>query len=203
MDTYGLPEEKKVLEKDMLFATLETAVRKIDDGSRKPFYLADTVGFINNLPHGLVKAFRSTLEEIKEADLILQVIDFSDVNYKKHMEVTEETLKELDAGHIPVIYVYNKADLCMPEIPRCTDNRIYMSAQDEACIRTLLTLVTDTLYAHRIETEFLIPYDKGGIVSELRENAEVLSQDYIENGVRLVVKCSEKEQSKFRMYISE
>ena len=73
---------------------------------------------------------------IKEADLILQVIDFSDVNYKKHMEVTEETLKELDAGHIPVIYVYNKADLCMPEIPRCTDNRIYMSAQDETCIRT-------------------------------------------------------------------
>ena len=119
------------------------------------------------------------------------------------LEVTEETLKELDAGHIPVIYVYNKADLCMPEIPRCTDNRIYMSAQDETCIRTLLTLVTDTLYAHRIETEFLIPYDKGGIVSELRENAEVLSQDYVENGVRLVVKCSEKEQSKFRMYISE
>ena len=91
----------------------------------------------------------------------------------------------------------------MPEIPRCTDNRIYMSAQDETCIRTLLTLVTDTLYAQRIETEFLIPYDKGGIVSELRENAEVLSQDYVENGVRLVVKCSEKEQSKFRMYISE
>ena len=203
VDTYGLPEEKKVLEKDMLFATLETAVRKIDDGSRKPFYLADTVGFINNLPHGLVKAFRSTLEEIKEADLILQVIDFSDVNYKKHMEVTEETLKELDAGHIPVIYVYNKADLCMPEIPRCTDNRIYMSAQDETCIRRLLTLITDTLYAHRKETAFLIPYDKGGIVSELRENAEVLSQDYVENGVRLVVKCSEKEQSKFRMYMCE
>ena len=192
-----------VLEDAMLFSTLDTTTRALTLDNTQEILLTDTVGFINNLPHGLVKAFRSTLEEIKEADLILQVIDFSDVNYKKHMEVTEETLKELDAGHIPVIYVYNKADLCMPEIPRCTDNRIYMSAQDETCIRTLLTLVTDTLYAHRIETEFLIPYDKGGIVSELRENAEVLSQDYVENGVRLVVKCSVKEQSKYRMYISE
>ncbi|MBQ3516036.1 MAG: GTPase HflX, partial [Lachnospiraceae bacterium] len=101
-------DEKKVLEKDMLFATLETSVRNIDTGDNKPFFLVDTVGFIHKLPHGLVKAFHSTLEEVKYADLLVQIIDYSDEQYKQQMEVTKETLEELGAGDIPMIYVYNK-----------------------------------------------------------------------------------------------
>ena len=115
VDTYGGGEEKNVLEKDMLFATLETNVRSIHTGDNKPFFLVDTVGFIHKLPHGLVQAFRATLEEVKYADLIVEVVDFSDEHYRQHMEVTAETLKELGAGNIPRLVVYNKIDKCRTE----------------------------------------------------------------------------------------
>lgn len=201
VDAYVKEESKRVLEKDMLFATLETTVRRIDNGKKKPFYLADTVGFIHKLPHGLVQAFRSTLEEVKNADLILQVIDFSDPYYKKHTEVTEETLRELGAGDIPVIYVYNKSDLCMDELPKVSGNRIYMSAKTGAGMEELLQLITDTLYADNEETTFLVPYDKGQIVSYLCENAEVLVQNYIEKGIYLVVNCHQSDRKRFSEYI--
>lgn len=110
VDRYGGGEEKNVLEKDMLFATLETNVRSIHTGDNKPFFLTDTVGFIHKLPHGLVQAFRATLEEVKYADLIVEVVDFSDEHYRQHMEVTAETLRELGAGDIPRIVAYNKSD---------------------------------------------------------------------------------------------
>ncbi len=200
VDTYIQDENKRVLEKDMLFATLETTVRRIENDRKRPFYLADTVGFIHKLPHGLVKAFRSTLEEVKNADLLLQVIDYSDDQYKKHMEVTEETLREIGAGGIPVIYVYNKAELSMPSLPVVTDNRIYLSAKSREGIEELVKLITDTLYAANEETAFLIPYDEGWIVSYLCENAEVLSQDYVENGVQLVVNCHQSEINRFSAY---
>lgn len=103
-------EEKKVLERDMLFATLDTTIRRINTGNNQDFLLTDTVGFIHKLPHGLVKAFRSTLEEIKGADLLLQVVDVSDPGYLEQMETTKETLRELGAGDIPMLFVYNKAD---------------------------------------------------------------------------------------------
>ena len=103
-------EEKKVLEKDMLFATLDTTIRRINTGNNQDFLLTDTVGFIHKLPHGLVKAFRSTLEEIKGADLLLQVVDISDPGYQEQMDTTKETLRELGAGDIPMLFVFNKAD---------------------------------------------------------------------------------------------
>lgn len=103
-------EGKKVLEKDMLFATLDTAIRRINTGNNQDFLLTDTVGFIHKLPHGLVKAFRSTLEEIKGADLLLQIVDVSDPGYQEQMETTKETLRELGAGDIPMLIVFNKAD---------------------------------------------------------------------------------------------
>lgn len=200
VDAYIQDENKRVLEKDMLFATLETTVRRIENDRKRPFYLADTVGFIHKLPHGLVKAFRSTLEEVKNADLLLQVIDFSDEQYKKHIEVTEETLREIGAGSIPVIYVYNKAELSMPSLPVITDNRIYLSAKSGEGIEELVKLITDTLYAANEETTFLIPYEEGWIVSYLCENAEVLSQDYVENGVHLVVNCHQSDKNRFLAY---
>ncbi len=203
VDVYVKDEEKRVLEKDMLFATLETAVRRIDNGKRKPFYLADTVGFIHKLPHGLVKAFRSTLEEVKNADLLLHVIDYADENYKKQIEVTEETLRELGAGEIPVIYVYNKADLCMDTLPEIRGNRIYMSAKRKEGLTELVDMITQKLYAANKEVAFLIPYDKGHIVSRLCENAEVLVQNYIETGVYLVVNCQKEDRERYKEFIVE
>ena len=105
LDKYTRDDSKKVLEKDMLFATLDTTVRRIQTSPDREFLLSDTVGFIHQLPTGLVKAFRSTLEEAKEADLLLHVLDYSDEAFLEQKKVTEETLKELGAGDIPVIYV--------------------------------------------------------------------------------------------------
>lgn len=203
VEAYIGEEEKGVLEKDMLFATLETNVRRIDNGTKRPFYLADTVGFIHKLPHGLVQAFRSTLEEIKNADLILQVIDFSDPHYKKQIQVTEETLRELDAGDVPILFVYNKADLCMENIPVIKEGRIYMSAKSRIGLRELVEMITESLYADNEEAEFFIPYDKGGILSYLNEHGRVLGRAYEETGVRLKVNCRRHDKMRFADYLTE
>ena len=113
-NTDGNQENNKlVFEADMLFATLDTSVRRIDAPGHIPFLLSDTVGFVSDLPHALVKAFRSTLDEVRYADLLLEVVDFSDPDYREQIEVTAKTLEEIGAGNIPVVYLYNKTDLAM------------------------------------------------------------------------------------------
>lgn len=193
-------DNKKVLEKDMLFATLETTVRHIASKDHKDFFLSDTVGFIHKLPHDLVKAFRATLEEAATADLLLHVVDFSDPNYKQHMQVTRETLMKMDAGDIPTICVYNKADLCAREFPGEKGDNIYMSARKPEDIERLAEKIKKTLYGDFVTCEFLFPYTKGGLVSTLIQNSEVLEQKYVENGVHLVVNCHQSDMSKYREY---
>ena len=201
VDLYGEGKEKTVLEKDMLFATLETNVRNIHTGDNKPFFLVDTVGFINKLPHGLVKAFRSTLEEVRYADLLLHVVDFSDEHYRQHMEVTIDTLKELEVGDIPQIVVYNKADKCdMHPLPQRKGNQIYMAAGKNCGLEELLVLIKELVYADSVDAEFLFPYHLGSVVSYFMENATVLSQDYREDGVWLKVSCRKSIADKYSEY---
>lgn len=200
VETYIGDESKKVFEEDMLFATLETYVRLISRGDNRDFFLSDTVGFIHKLPHGLIKAFRSTLDEVREADLLLHVVDFSDENYKRHIKVTEETLREMGAGDIPVIYVYNKVDLCSRKIPASSDNRIYMSAKSGDGIAELADRITQTLYSENSTEQYIIPYDKGNILSYLLENGGVISREYLENGVRLVVNCRQSDHERCKAY---
>lgn len=211
LERFGDAPEKSVLEKDMLFATLETSVRNIDTGDNKPFFLVDTVGFIDKLPHGLIKAFRSTLEEVKYADLLVQVVDFSDENYKQQMEVTAETLDELEAGEIPKITVYNKADKCRPGslqpelevLPVVKGRQIYMSAVNDRGITELAELIKEIVYAGNVDATFLIPYKDGAVVSYLMENTTVLEKEYLENGVRLKVNCHRRDVDKYRIFSIE
>lgn len=201
VENYGESREKTVQEKDMLFATLDTAVRSICTGDNKPFFLVDTVGFIHKLPHGLVNAFHSTLEEVKYADLLVQVVDFSDEHYRQQMEVTEKTLKELEAGDIPRIVVYNKADKCgMEDIPQKKDGRIYMAAGQSCGLEELTEMIQEILYSDRVEAEFLLPFDRGSLVSYFMENAAVLEQEYTETGVRLKVSCHRNDAEKYSVY---
>ena len=205
---YGENKEKVVLEKDMLFATLDTNVRCIcpeDSGlengaaaDNRPFFLADTVGFIDKLPHGLVKAFRSTLEEVICADLIVHVVDFSDEYYKQHMEVTHETLIDLGAGDIPKIVVYNKADKSrMENLPRKKDRQIYMAASLDCGIEELAGMISECVYADRVEREFTVSYDRGDVVSYFMENATVLAREYREEGVWMHVRCHKGDADKY------
>lgn len=201
VERYGDNREKKVLEKDMLFATLDTNVRAIRTEDNRPFFLVDTVGFIHKLPHGLIKAFQSTLEEVKYADLLIQVVDFSDEHYRQHMEVTEETLKELGAGGIPQIIVYNKSDKCgVPGIPRRKDNQIHMAAGQDCGLQELVEMIQEYTYAGRVEETFLLPFGEGGLVSYFRENATVLEQEYLEEGVKLKVSCHGSDAEKYKEY---
>jgi GTP-binding protein HflX len=129
IEKFHAATEKKVFEKNMLFATLETSVRNITLPNNKSFLLTDTVGFISKLPHQLVKAFRSTLEEVAEADLLIHVVDFSNPNYKEQINVTKQTLKELRAENIPTIYAFNKVDLVMEEVSMAGTDAVYLSAK--------------------------------------------------------------------------
>lgn len=202
VEKYGDNREKTVLEQDMLFATLDTSVRAIHTEDNRPFFLVDTVGFLHKLPHGLIKAFRSTLEEVKYADLLVQVVDFSDERYRQHMEVTEETLKELGAGGIPQIVVFNKADLCgQQEIPRRKGNQIYMAAGKDCGLQELMEMIQELTYAGRVEEVFLLPFEKGGLVSYFMENATVLEQEYLEQGVKLRVSCHRSDAEKYKAYL--
>lgn len=198
---YGSMPGKQVTEKDMLFATLDTSVRRIDAGDNQFFFMSDTVGFIHKLPHGLIQAFRSTLEEIKYADLLIHVVDFSDENHKRQMEVTKQTLEELGAGNIPQIVVYNKADKChMQELPRICGEQIYMAAGKDIGIRQLAEMIKGRLYAGNVDCQFLIPYDKGWIASYFMENAMVRETEYAENGIRLFVNCNSQDAAKYDIF---
>ena len=202
VELYCNSEEKKVLEKDMLFATLETSVRYVETAAHKPFYLVDTVGFIHKLPHGLVKAFHSTLEEVRYADLLVQIVDFSDPQHRQQMEVTRQTLEELGAGHIPVINVYNKADLCDVEYPRVIERQIYMSAAGGVGIPELVELIQELLYADNVEGDFLIPYDQGNAASYLMAHGTVLQRAYVEEGICLRVNCPRQDAERYRRYLT-
>lgn len=202
VDRYVGNEEKKVLEKDMLFATLETSVRSIETGDNKPFFLVDTVGFIHKLPHGLIKAFHSTLEEVKYADLLVQVVDFSDPQHRLQMDVTKDTLKELGAGDIPMVVVFNKAEGHMENLPRVKDKQIYMSAVNGVGIEELVELIKTQVYVKHQNACFLIPYEKGAVTSYFMENATVLEQEYLENGVRLTVNCHKQDVERYKEYLN-
>lgn len=150
IEKYALPddqiEDKKVETKDMLFATLDTTVRKISPQDITRFFFRILLDLSINCRTIFIEAFRSTLEEAREADVLIQVIDYSDENFMDHMEVTRKTLAELGAGEIPMIYVYNKADLGTgnetvssfnDNLPRVGQDKIYMSAIDGTGLMSL------------------------------------------------------------------
>lgn len=196
-------EEKGVFEKDMLFATLDTTVRRIEPKNHQNFLLSDTVGFISNLPHNLIEAFHSTLEEAMESDILIHVVDYSDNNHLDQIRVTEETLKQLGAGDIPVIYVYNKSDLCMREegLPKILGNRIYMSAKKKIGIEEFLDLMEKNLEDYFQEGLFKIPYSDGSVAAYFNENAVVSETDYKEDGIYIKAKMRKRDFNKYKDYV--
>lgn len=128
---FGKGEDKQVFEKDMLFATLDTSIRQLTFPDNKQLLLSDTVGFVSDLPHNLINAFRSTLAEAANADLLIQVIDYADPHYKEMMATTEKTLKEIGVHDVPMIYAFNKADLTEADYPNQQDDQLIYTARDE------------------------------------------------------------------------
>jgi len=189
-----------VYTKDMLFATLETKTEKIDIANGYNFLLTDTVGFIEKLPHDLIEAFKSTLEEIKEASLILHVIDISNPNYKRQIETVELILDDLGAKEIPVIYVYNKTDL-VEELPLVTQNNVvFVSAKNETNVNILVEEINNIIY-HNHQVNMLIPFTESNIYSELKKNTKILKTNYLDTGIEIEVKLNDYYYEKYKAYI--
>lgn len=199
IDTFRDGEEKKVFEKDMLFATLETSIRSIKLEDNKKFLLSDTVGFVSNLPHNLIKAFRSTLEEVCEADLLLHVVDISNPDYKHHLEVTNETLKEIGAEEVPMIYVYNKIDLLDDYITE--ENGVYISAKKKLGMDKLVAAISSNVFNNYINCSMFIPYNKGNVLSYLDDNAKIIERKYSNDGTELYIECSNVDYEKYKEYV--
>ncbi len=204
VDKYVKDDEKKVLEKDMLFATLDTTVRQICTGNNQDFLLSDTVGFIHKLPHHLVKAFHATLEEVQNADLLLQVGDVSDPHHKEQMVTTQELLTQLHAADVPMITVYNQADRCEQPVEypkRNGADKVCICAKEESSLKLLVQMIVEQVYKDYVSAEFLIPYADGEVTSYFMEQAQVTDSAYEENGTRIRVKCHRADKDKYQKYL--
>lgn len=197
----GQEDHKQVFEKDMLFATLETSVRQIELADNKSFLLTDTVGFVSKLPHHLVKAFRSTLEEARDADLLLHVVDVSNEEHGFMMDVTNETLKAVGVEGIPTIYVYNKADLANVPHPVISGDNIWISAKQGVGLDDLIQMIRQHIFCDYITCKMLIPYEQGNVVSYLNENASIHETAYEEEGTLLTLEAKEVDYAKFQQYV--
>ncbi len=199
----GGNDTKAVETDDRLFATLQTAVRRTEFASGRPVLLTDTVGFVDRLPHHLVKAFRSTLEEVGEADLLLHVVDYSNPDVEKQIRVTEDTLARIGVENIPVVYVFNKMDLRPDEEPMIDGEYLFVSARSGEGIGALRELMEQKLYGEAVRCRMLIPFDRGDLVSRFQEEGVVLDMRYVAEGTELLMELSVSERDRFSEYLTD
>ncbi len=196
-------EDKLVAEKDMLFATLDTFQRNIKLDNKHEFILIDTVGFVSNLPHTLIDAFKATLEEVYYADLLLHVVDVSYEDYEFHIEVTNEVINQIWPGYKDKILVYNKIDLL--ESPDRTSmegqNSVCISAKTGENIDVLLKVIEKRLFSERIRTALIIPYDRGEIASDLCYRYNIEKTEYRNEGTYMEVELSYKDYQRLESFM--
>ncbi|WP_046213958.1 GTPase HflX [Paenibacillus wulumuqiensis] len=189
---------------NQLFATLDPTSRNLELPGGKEIVLTDTVGFIQNLPHDLIAAFRATLEEVNEADLILHVVDASSERRDEQMTVVDEILQELGAGNKPQVILYNKIDLCTPqqqEMLPVDQTHLRISAYNEQDLEAVKNMVQDQL-AGGTRT-YRIPADRGDLISQLYTFSSVVDQDYEDNDALFTVEINQTDYDKFGYRLQE
>ena len=203
LNLYGENEEKMVFEKDMLFATLDTSSRKIS-AYGKSFILSDTVGFVSSLPHHLVKAFKSTLDEVRNADLLLHVIDITSPNYLREKNVTESTLKDILRGEEKkVINVYTKIDMPTSNLIELEDNEVFVSSKDNEGIDELISMILNMAFADLVDCKMFIPYENSSVLFELNKNSFINVKEEREDGYYIEIECSDIDYKKYNKYVIE
>ncbi len=193
---------KQVFVKNMLFATLDTNVRRIDLDNNFSFILSDTVGFISKLPHNLIESFKATLQEVKDADLLINVVDASDPNMIQMIRTTQNVLDEIGVKNTPMITAYNKADKSERNYPQIEGSGILYSAIDTKSIATLADLITKHIFSSYKQINLLLPLSAGKILAYLHENAQVLKENYQNDGIHVVARLSPQEQARLANYIN-
>lgn len=201
-------DEKQVFEQDMLFATLDTQHRLITLEDGDEFILIDTVGFVSKLPHSLVESFKSTLEEVQYADLLLHVVDYSFEDRDFQIEVTNRVIREIGAANKDKVMVYNKIDL-LPEEPTGPSfkdgktDTVYIAAKPGQNIDELVDAIKAHIFSGRINATMLIPYDKGAITSYLCDNAKVESMTYEAEGTKITACFEREDYNRYQDYVIE
>ena len=174
-----------VLVEDKLFATLDPVMRNVDLPENRSCLLVDTVGFIRKLPHPLVQAFRSTLEEAIYADLLIVVSDLSSPNYAQQRDTVFEVLNDLGATDRPILEVLNKADRVKADTVVEPADAILISARDGTGLETLKAEIARRIAAMRHRAELVIPYSKGNLLSMIHSSGQVLSEEYLAEGTKV------------------
>lgn len=171
-----------VLSEDKLFATLDPTARALELPDGRSIMLVDTVGFVRRLPHHLVEAFKSTLEETVQADLLLNVCDISSGEADSQTEVTRTLLESLGADKIPMLNVLNKCDLLEGARPICTSDCVMVSAKTGEGVDEMLEKISKMLVPTQIRMTVLIPYSEGGLLGEIRAFGKVFSEEFTPEG---------------------
>lgn len=184
-----------------LFDTLDTTTRRLTVSDTLDVLLSDTVGFIAKLPHNLVEAFQATLEELQYADLLLHVIDASDPDREAHMEVVEKLAAELAPQGVPIIEVYNKADLVEPQLIPIGENRIAISASEGRGLDALLRRMEKNLDTGVKRVVLKLPYSAAGEVDRIHREGKVFSSEYENDGILVDAALSREMQGRYRVYI--
>jgi GTP-binding protein HflX len=195
------------VESEQLFSTLDPLLRRVTLPNKLDVVLSDTVGFVRKLPHELVAAFRATLEEVREADLLLHVVDYASPNWRDQKRAVEEVLVELEAANKPTIVVYNKIDLLAGELsadPPADGSRgaVSLSAKEGRNLAALFERIQKSLDSFSIRLELMIPYAKSGILAELHHQGRVASEVFEEHGVRVEVDLPRSAAASLREYLA-
>ena len=191
-----------VLSEDKLFATLDATTRKYTLPSGESILLTDTVGFVRKLPHHLVKAFKSTLDEVTYADVLLIVTDVNDAEAARHIAVTEEVIAELSASDKPIVYVFNKCDKYEGALP--ADERtdtVYVSAKSGDGISTLIEKIEEIIKQNKKECNLLLPYSAQSMLSSLYDEYTVKSVEYTDEGILVTTVLDEKGRGIYSKFI--
>ena len=192
-----------VLSEDKLFATLDPTTRKLELPSGENILLTDTVGFIRKLPHHLVKAFKSTLDEVVYADILLIVSDITDPEVKEHIDVTKNVIEELGASDKPIIYVYNKCDKLENALENPDDeNTVIVSGVSGKGINTLLSSIEDVIHKFKKKYTLLIPYSAQSVLSSMYNLYSVENVDYLDDGINVTVILDERGKGMYGKYIT-
>ena len=203
IEMYGVKEDKKVFEKDMLFATLDTSTRKIVI-NKKDIIISDTVGFVSLLPHTLIESFKSTLSELRNADLLIHVIDSSNPNYLVEKKVCEDTINSiLNGEEKKIINVYSKIDLPTNNLIEIEDHEVFVSSKSREGMNDLVDLIFTTLYPNIVYHKLFIPYNEiseyykiDKLIFEILKNEE-------DEGIYLEAYCPMEYASSYNKYIIE
>jgi GTP-binding protein HflX len=196
-----------VLVENALFATLDATVRRYETADGRLFTLADTVGFVRNLPHQLVEAFRSTLEETADADVLVHVVDASHPDPAAQLSTVRNVIGEVGARDVPELVVFNKADLVGDDerlvLRGLEPNGVFVSARTGEGVDELLARIATLLPTPQLQVDALIPYDRGDLIALVHERGQVDSLEYEESGTRLRARVDAEEHAALEPYLVE